>query len=577
MLKFDLPTSSWLRPSLRSASLIALMTACSPAAAQQSASLPNVLPTTVVSPTTVPTPEEQIASSVTVITAEDIEREQRRTIPEVLATVPGVNVVQAGGAGKQTSIFIRGTESNHVKVLIDGIDASNPANPAGAFDFAHLLAGDVERVEVLRGPQSGLYGANAIGGVISIITKRGSGPAKASIAVEGGSFRTNNQIGSLSGSAGAFDYAFNVVHHHTDGTSNVPLYLQPANRPRLTDYYDNITLSTKLGLQISDDFRINAVARYTDADLQFVQTPGDLRSRQLTHQLFTRQEAVWSGFGGRFVNYFGVNYSDQWARNVGPAANAIPTVNRGERTRVDWRAVTALLPGHTLITGAEHDLERARSPINRAENTNTAGYAELQSQFAERFFLVANVRQDENGRFGGATTYRVAPAILIPTTETKLKASYGTGFKAPSLDELFFNSISPFFTFLANPNLRPESSTGWDAGFEQPVFDNRVRFGATYFENDITDLITFQSLSFTRGTSINIDRAKTSGVETFLSIQPVKTLRIRGDYTYTKAIDAITGLELLRRPKNKASVTVAWLPIEPLTVVGHGSVCRRMG
>ena len=130
--------------------------------------------------------------------------------------------MQAGGPGKQTSIFMRGTESNHVKVLIDGIDAGNPGNPAGAFDFAHLQAGDIERIEVLRGPQSGLYGANAIGGVISITTKRGSGPPKAAVAVEGGSFRTANQLGSLSGSQGPFDYAFNVVHTRTDGTSNVP-------------------------------------------------------------------------------------------------------------------------------------------------------------------------------------------------------------------------------------------------------------------------------------------------------------------------------------------------------------------
>ena len=574
MRKLSFSTTPRLRPLLQSASFVAIIASLSTGAAAQPVPPQNVLPTIeVISATTVPTPEAHIASSVTVVTSQDIEREQRRTVADVLANVPGLNIVQAGGPGKQTSIFMRGTESNHVKVLIDGIDAGNPGNPAGAFDFANLLAGDIERIEVLRGPQSGLYGANAIGGVISITTKRGSGPAKATALVEGGSFGTANQIGTLSGSKGPFDYAFNVVHAHTDGTSNVPLYLQPPGKPRLTDYYDNVTVSTRLGLQIADDFRINSVARYTDADLQFVQNPGELRSRQLVHQLFTRQEAVWSGFNGRFVNYFGGSYTDQWSSNIGPVPNGVlaaPSVNRGERTKVDWRGVTALAPGHTLITGAEHELEKAHSPTNRGENTNTAGYAQLQSEIAQRFFLAANVRQDENGMFGGATTYRVAPAILIPITDTKLKFTYGTGFKAPALDELLFDSISPFFRFLANPNLRPERSRGWDAGFEQPFFDNRLRFGATYFENDIIDLITFAPLpplnGVSQATSINIDRAKTSGVETFLFVQPVRQFWVRGDYTYTKAIDYVTGLDLLRRPTHKGSVAVAWLPTEALTL-----------
>lgn len=561
------------------ASLAAILTASvsTAAIAQQSASPENVLPTIVVSPTGVPTPEANIASSVTVITAQDIEREQRRTISDVLANVPGLNIVQAGGPGKQTSIFMRGTESNHVKVLIDGIDAGNPGTPGGAFDFAHLLASDIERVEVLRGPQSGLYGANAIGGVISIITKRGSGPPKVAVTAEGGSFNTFNQYGSLSGSVGAFDYAFGVAHLRTDGTSNVPLYLQPVNRPRLTDKYENTTFSSKTGLQISDDFRVNSVLRYTDGDLKFVQNPGELRSYQIVHQLFTRQEAVWSGFDGRFVNYFGVNYTDQWSSNRGPQANALASINRGERVKLDWRGVTTLLPGHILVTGVEHENEKAISrtpqPPSRilqtrfGENANTAGYAELQSQFAERVFVTANVRHDENERFGGATTYRVAPAVLLPVTETKLKASYGTGFKAPSVDELFFSILNPpFFNFFANPNLRPERVRGWDAGFEQPVFDNRLRFGATYFENDIVDLITFRQLNFTDSTLENIDRAKTSGVETFVAVQPFRTFGIRGDYTYTKAVDATTGLELLRRPKNKASVSFSWLPIDPLAL-----------
>src|SRR3974390_2587723 len=217
------------------------------------------LPTIVVSPTTIPTPETEIASSVTVITSADIERQQYRTVPAALNAVPGLNVVQTGGPGGQTSVFIRGTNANQVKVLIDGVDASDPSSPNGAFDFAHLLTGDIAQIEVLRGPQSGLYGADAIGGVISITTKKGDGPAKMTASAEGGSFGTFNQRVGLRGSQGDFNYVFNVQHFSSLSTPVTPpayLALVPGQR-RNNDTDDNWTYSTKLGADLSDNFAVN--------------------------------------------------------------------------------------------------------------------------------------------------------------------------------------------------------------------------------------------------------------------------------------------------------------------------------
>ena len=189
----------------------------------------------VVGPTTVPTPSYRSPSSTTVITAADIESHQYRTVPDALALVPGLNVVQTGGPGGQTSIFIRGTNSNHVKVLIDGIDVSNPSNPNQSFDFGQLLTGDIARIEVLRGPQSGLYGSDAIGGVISITTKTGSGPPTVTAMVEGGSFATFNQRVGLSGSQQKFNYAFNIQHWYSGSTPVTPLnQLAPGKRKETT-------------------------------------------------------------------------------------------------------------------------------------------------------------------------------------------------------------------------------------------------------------------------------------------------------------------------------------------------------
>ncbi len=193
------------------------------------------------SPSLRATPLSQLGSSVTVITSQDIEAKQNRTVPDALSGVPGLNVVQSGGPGNITSVFIRGTDANHTKVLIDGIDVSDPSSPDGAFDFAHLMTSGIDRIEVLRGPQSGLYGSDAIGGVIDIRTKPGSGPAQITGSVEGGSFATFNQTAGVSGSSGPLSYSFNAGHFHAGDVPVTPLELLAPGEARNNDSYDNQT------------------------------------------------------------------------------------------------------------------------------------------------------------------------------------------------------------------------------------------------------------------------------------------------------------------------------------------------
>ncbi|MGO4711758.1 TonB-dependent receptor plug domain-containing protein [Bradyrhizobium sp. 2TAF24] len=551
-----------------------LFTAISQARAQPAPTAAQNLPEIVVSATRTETPAEQIGNSVTVISGKDLERDQRRTVPDALATVPGLNVVQSGGPGGLTAVFIRGTNANHTKVLIDGIDVSNPSDVNRVFDLGQLLTSDIERIEVLRGPQSGLYGADAIGGVISITTRKGEGPPRATASIEGGSFGTFNQDVGLSGSQDRISYAFNVSHFASSNTPVTPSELLPPGQRAIGNWYDNMTYSTKLGVDVTDDFALNVTARYTDATLRFTgdtfnpvtfsSTPSPTQSTQQVRQIFTRAEGVWSLLDGRFKNYFGVNYASHWNFNADPSAGN--STNTGDRVKYDWRGVLALLPAQTLVIGAEHEREQLNTATVFAENVNKGAYLELQSEFFKRLFVVSNIRLDDNDRFGDHTTWRVVPAYIIPGTETRLKASYGTGFKAPTLSQLYVDY--PSFLFFANPNLKPEQSTGYDAGFEQPVGD-RFRFGATYFHNDITDLINTVSNPATfSSTYVNIGAAETEGVETFATWTVSETVQLRGDYTYTRAIDKTTGLELLRRPKNKASVTANWSPSAVLSVSG---------
>jgi vitamin B12 transporter len=556
------------RASLPTLAFCLSLAAWSQAQAEEGVDATTVSPVSV-SANRIPTPVDHIANSVTVIPAQEIELKQERSLSDILRDVPGLNLIQSGGPGGVTSLFIRGTNSNHTKVLVDGIDVSDPTTPTGVFQFQNLLAAGIQQVEVLRGPQSGLYGSDAIGGVVDVITKTGSGPAHGDVTLEGGSFGTFNQSGEVSGSLDRFSYVLDLAHLRTDDTPVTPTNLLSPGVKRNDDAYDNQTVSTKLGYKITDDFDVGLVARYSRTDLRFTSDfdfgpgPDPVQSKSLADQLFTRATAHLSLFDGRFDQTLGVGYTYYRRDDLIPNNPASP--NDGDRYKIDWQGTIKVIDGEVLLLGAEHQRDEILNSPVTASMTNDAGFVELQSSFGDRFFNTLSVRDDSNDRFGDYATYRVAPSFLIAETGTRLKASVGTGFKAPTLNELFVSF--PAFFFFANPNLRPEHSFGYDIGFEQDVSPYRVQFGATWFHNDITDLID-ENASFTM--DVNVGKATTEGVETFIAWRPTTALNLRADYTYTDAEDDILHEELLRRPKDKASLNLAWQATRQLSISAEG-------
>ncbi len=381
-----------------------------------------------------------------------------------------------------------------------------------------------------------------------------------------------------------------------------PINVLPAGQPRNNDQYRNWTYSTRLGAELTDNFGVSFVGRYTDAKIGITgddfsifpnPPPEPLRTETGFRNFFSRGEATWSLFDGRFKNFFGAAYSRQRDITVNPnpdfaGANFVlsplvgpPITNIGTRTKFDWRGEANIMPGQIVVMGLENQKDSLSTDstgftdvpfgnffqtTTAASNWNRAGWLELQSQFNKRFFIVSNVRLDDNESFGKHSTWRVAPAFIVPGTETKLKASYGTAFKAPSLTQRY--ASNPFFRFTANPNLAPETSTGYDYGFEQPLWNDRVRFGITYFHNSIKNLIaslTTDPNTFAN-TVINVGQAKTSGFESFIAIMPADRLKIRADHTFTATKNEITDLGLLRRPAHKASLSTIWTPIDTLTL-----------
>ncbi len=544
---------------LRHAFLLPLVLAALPALCR--AAEADELQIIVITATRIPTPLLQVASSITVVTAADIEARQERTFADVLKDIPGLNVVQTGGPGGETSVFMRGTNSNHTKVFIDGIDVSDPSNATGAFDFGQLLTQDIERVEVLRGPQSGLYGSDAIGGVINIITRSGNGPAQFTGAAEGGTFDTFNQAGTVSGSDEAFHYSASVAHFHAGATPVTPLDLLLPGEARIDDYDDNLTLTTKLGYDVTPDFDLGLAARYTDIHLRdtgedylvalpFTGYPAPEQTSADTVEYATRLTAHLKSFDGVLEQTLGLAYTHDRTDTVEPQTP--PALNTGERRKADWQGDVKFDPTETLVLGAEYERDEIDQPITADVHIGSA-YGELQSQIGDHWFSALNVRNDDNSRFGDKTTWRFAPGWVLTETDTKLHASVGTGFKAPTLSELY--QSFPAFFFFANPNLKPESSTGWDAGIEQAVVHDVLRVGVTYYYNRIRDLIT---TDVTGTTWANVGRATTDGIESFIAYQPLRELTLRVDYTYTQAEDDVLEQPLLRRPKHRGSFVATW-------------------
>ncbi|MGH6987498.1 MAG: TonB-dependent receptor plug domain-containing protein [Caulobacteraceae bacterium] len=517
----------------------------------------------VVTATLVPTPIETAPASITLITAEDIASHQWASLPQALSTAPGLNIVQVGGPGGEASVFIRGADSNHTKVLIDGIEVNDPSQN-DAFDFGQVLTWDIAGVEILRGPISSLYGSDALGGVISITTKSGEGRPDLVERAEAGSFATFDQEGSLSGSSGAVEYALEAAHFRAGDTPVTPPGLLAPGERAIGNFYDNLTGSAKLGYRVSDSLKLRLVVRAVSSLLRstgedflvFPATPDAAQTIQRDLRALMRLEADLSPPGSRLDQVFSLDYARFDSRIQGPDEGAgfpAPTIDEGDRTSLSWLGKIRLTQEGTLIVGARDDIDRLiASPIN-AEDADRAIFAELDASPLAALTAAASGRLDEDQRFGSEATWRLAGSWRWATSGTVLKASAGTGFSAPSLTQLFVSF--PAFNFFANPRLRPEQSFGVEAGLQQPI--GPIRLGALVFHDSIRDLI---APSAAGTTNVNIGLASDWGWEASASARLSNAFEAKADWTYVVAMDDIAHQELLRRPKDKGDLSAIWRP-----------------
>lgn len=515
------------------------------------------------------TATNEVGSSITVITAEDIEERQQTFLLDVLRSVPSIDVVQSGGPGSTTSVFMRGANSEHTLLLLDGIELNDPSAPGGGYDFANLPTDNIERIEVLRGPQSTLYGSRAMGGVINIITKRGTGKPTGFFSAQGGSFSTTAEKAGISGGTDLYNYSLGLSRFDTDGFSVAAKKYGNTEK----DGYGNSSVNSRLGITPTRNLSVAFLVNYLKSEADLDNSGGvggdDPNNIQKSEQTSFRSQADLALFDNRWEQRLGISFNKLNRENDNDVDPAHPSdLSRAsydsKSVTLDWQHTLHLHETNSLTLGIEHKKETAESsyyseyawgpntytnssPWDEQSANITGYYLQDQLRFWDAWFTTLGVRLDDHTRFGKEATYRVTSAYTIKPTATTFKGSYGTAFKAPTLYQLYAPSGG-------EENLNPEKNTGWDLGIEQALAGRKVTVGATYFHNDFEDLIDWYSdPDYTKSKYININRATTQGVELTATLRPLEELTLRAGYTYTKTEDNESGLELLRRPKNKIS------------------------
>jgi vitamin B12 transporter len=576
-----------------SVSLYALSTGASQA---QTAPTPDI----VVTANRVPQPIQRAGSAISVISAETIERSSARNVGDLLQQVPGINVTQTGGAGQLEVARIRGGESRHTLVLIDGIRINDPSSTGREFDFSSIVLADVERIEVLRGPQSALYGSDAMGGVINIITRRGQTGTRGSLQALYGSYNTKELKGAISGGTERVYYSLGFTGYDTDGFSAYGFRIPRIERrfPNLeADAATRLGLTGRMGVRLSDTTTVEAGgtlnhnrADYDAAFGNFPDTPSYARTRMGTGYARLINDAFDGALRSTvtvFANQtnrtlfdffvFGPGQQDYFETKLGL---------RGDRTGAEYQGDLRLGAFGLLTFGARVERETGEgttrnvfpfpTPTQRdfkASQDTRSAFLLYQQTLGERLHLSLGGRVDDVQDVDRFATGRATLAYDIWETGTKLRASVGTGAKTPSVFQLFSN--------FGTASLASEHSVGVDAGIDQRLLDDRVRLSATAFYNRYQNLIDFSVDAALCGPArpfgcyFNISAAETYGAELEADATLNEYVRLKGAYSYLQAEDLTTGLELARRPNHQAFIGVAlnatpqWT-IEPrLTLVGE--------
>lgn len=511
----------------------------------------------VVSATRFDIPLDQSPASASVINSEEMEQKQIQRVSDALREVPGLSVVQTGSPGQLTSVFTRGLRSEHTQILLDGIPINQGLQ--GAFNFADFTTDDIDHVEVVRGPQSTIYGPRALAGVIQIFTKQGTGTPGVMFAAEGGSYDSFREWSQSDGKVNDFDYSIGASRFDTQNA-------RPNNN------YRNTAAISDVGWSPNEQLRISSLFTYSVSDIGLPNTIFDPRpiDHFLTERWLIGPHIDWKPT--EWWDHKLIVAYDHERQINDPNEDGFVGATRAvfERTQVDYQNDLRPASWLTLTSGFFYSRINAGQerpfvlfgPTFISDHTNeTAGFLETTLTPLENLIFVAGGRYDHFNQFGGIWTYRFAGSYKIDKTNTIFHSSVGTGFSPPSSQDKIFGN---------NFGLKPEEDFGWDIGIRQQMWQNRLDVGLTYFHNDLSNVIGFNGLFDT----LNLGAAETQGLEAELHAQPIPNLVFTAAYTYLEAektsskdVSQLQGARLPRRPRNEVYVSATYLWCQKLRTV----------
>jgi len=520
---------------------------------------------TVVTASRLEEPLKYSPDSVTVITEKEIREKGRQAVIDVLRDVPGVSVSQTGSFGGSASIYLRGTQNAHTLIMIDGVRVGDSMAIDSKLSITDLSTDNIERIEIVRGAQSVLYGSDAIGGVINIITKKGKGKPEWYLSFEGGSFETFRETIGLSGSSDKVSYSASVMRLDTRGVSKADEDWGNTEE----DYYHDTNVSARIDVRPSETVEIGFSARHSESTMDIdggypFADDNEVQEMNITSLSTHFDQDILDCW--QHIIKLGITDTKREYTNDG----AFNGTYNGTTKLASWQHNFFIGEIDTITAGFDHqketgDIKDPWGDISEKSVDTKSFFIQNKLALSESLSLTLGGRHDDHETFGSENTYKAAMAYLLRKTGTKIRASYGTGFRAPSLYQLYSAS--------GNTDLKPEESKGYDAGIDQKLFGEKVLLSVTWFHNDIDNMIDWQwtGPGMYDGQYFNVNKAQTEGWETGLSITPLTWLTFNVHYTYTEAKNKTEGSAtydkyLIYRPRHTGGAYLNIKPTDKLNV-----------
>lgn len=491
---------------------------------------------------------EQTGVAITLLEQDDIDRLQPSIVSELLARTPGVTVSNTGPIGGFSAVRIRGAEGEQTLALIDGVRLNDPSSPGGGFDFGNLLIGNIERVEILRGPNSVPWGSQAIGGVVNVITRRpGHSEIEANARAEYGSNDRATLAGNIAGKTGPVGFSLGGGYFRDDGIS-------AAASGTENDGYRQYAANGRVEISLSDNASIDLRGYYADARAEADGFPAPLFRLADTPEYSTTQQLTgYAGLNvafGNLKNRLAFTISDINRDNfASPAATTVDFLARGRAERFEYQGDWQLSSAVRAVLGAEHERSRFTDGFSPAKTRYSGTYAQAIIEPVDSVTLTAGARIDDYRTYGSKATFS-ANAVWRVRDTSLIRAAYGEGFKAPTLFQLF--------SFFGDPDLQPEEAKSYELGFEHSLSDG-LRIGVTAYRRRVANMIDFDLATFRYN---NIRRAKAKGIEAFIDLQPSDRFIVGANYSYTDSKTKLDGAAAFTRrirvPVHSLNIAADW-------------------